>query len=254
MTSRQDLPRLRTLVGESAALWAGRDGVSVQEHGWTALSGARSVDYNVIFTAGDGEDLEASMARIRQAGLPAVLMVGGSGLGEVQRLIEASWVCIGSTPLMVLDGLGTVPGADAGPQARQLASDELDLARELVARVFDVGPELAAVAIPPDIAHRPDISVWGAFDDAARLQSCLAAVRTQEMVAIWSMATATAVQGRGHGRRVLLCALAHGAAAGATASILYASRDAEPFYRALGYRERERWQLWSRPRWVLGRA
>lgn len=254
MRSCHELQRLRTLLGESAALWAGPDEVSVQEHGWTAFSGARSVDYNVVFTAGDGEDLEAGVARIRQAGVPAVLMVAGSGLGEVQRLVEASWVCIGSTPLMVLDGLGTVAVADAGPQARQLASDELDFARELVAQVFDVGPELAAVAIPPDIAQRPDISVWGAFDDAGRLQSCLAAVRAHEMVAVWSMATATAAQGRGHGRRVLLAALAHGAADGATSSILYASRDGEPFYRSLGYCERERWQLWSRPRWVLGRA
>jgi hypothetical protein len=34
----------------------------------------------------------------------------------------------------------------------------------------------------------------------------------------------------------------------------YSSYVGLPFYRALGFEELEHWQLWSRPRWVLGRG
>lgn len=46
----------------------------------------------------------------------------------------------------------------------------------------------------------------------------------------------------------------HAAARGARASILYSPIAAEPFYRSLGYCVLEHWQLWSNPRWILGRA
>jgi hypothetical protein len=49
-------------------------------------------------------------------------------------------------------------------------------------------------------------------------------------------------------------ALAGAAGAGARGSLLHAAIDGEPFYLSLGYRTLEWWQLWSRPRWVLGRA
>lgn len=250
-----ELSRLRSLLGMSAALWAGPDGVTVQDRGWTALSGAASVDYNVVLCHGAsaGADLKAGVERFAGAGVPGVLMVAGPALGEVQQLSELGWVCIGSVPLMALelDRSDPVPPPAA---VRRLERAELDAAREIVDRVFGVGPELSLVAIPRDAADRPGQSVWGAFDEANELVSCLVTVRAQEIVAIWSMATETKVSGRGHGARVLRAALAATADDGARVSLLYSSPQGEPFYRALGYRELERWQLWSRPRWVLGRA
>ena len=146
-----------------------------------------------------------------------------------------------------------VPAVPA-PAARRLERDELDAARGIVDRAFGVGSDLSLVAIPRDAADRSGQSVWGAFDEANELVSCLVTVRAQESVAIWSMATETKVRGRGHGARALRAALAAAADDGGRFSLLYSSPEGEPFYRALGYRELERWQLWSRPRWVLGRA
>jgi GNAT superfamily N-acetyltransferase len=250
-----DLPRLRSLLGATAVLWAGADGVTVEPRGWTALSGAKAVDYNVVVChdASAGADLEAGVNRIAAAGVPAVMMVAGKALGEVQKLIELGWVCIGSVPLMLLELHPSDP-APATPVVRRLDGTQLDAARGIVDEVFGIGPELSLVAIPRDAADRAGQSVWGSFDDHNRLVSCLVAVRAQEIVAIWSMATTAPARGRGHGAAVLRAALAAEVREGARAALLYSSRAGEAFYSAFGYRELERWQLWSRPRWVLGRA
>jgi ribosomal protein S18 acetylase RimI-like enzyme len=262
MALNEDLPRLRSLLGATAVLWAGADGVTVHEHGWTALSGARSVDYNVVVCHGEsaGDDLEAGVRRIAAAGVPAMMMVAGRALGEVQKLIELGWVCVGSVPLMALalrrdDALcPSDPAYTNASTVRRLDRSQLDAARGIVDEGFGVGPELSLVAIPRDAADRVGQSVWGAFDDDDRLVSCLVAVRAEEVVAIWSMATAAAARGLGHGVSVLRAALAAEAREGADTALLHSSRAGEGFYRAFGYRELERWQLWSRPRWVLGRA
>jgi GNAT superfamily N-acetyltransferase len=250
-----DLSRLRSRLGASAVLWAGADGVTIEDRGWTALSGAKSVDYNVVVChdASAGADLEAGVNRIAAAGVPGVMMVAGTALGEVQKLIELGWVCIGSVPLMGLE----LDGSDAPPAApfvRRLGGDQLDAVRAIIDEAFGVGPEMALVAIPPDAADQSGQSLWGAFDHGDQLVSCLAAVRADEVVAIWSMATVGSARGRGYGAAVLRAALAAEAGEGARAAVLYSARASERFYRAFGYRELERWQLWSRPRWVLGRA
>lgn len=251
-------------MGATAVLWAGIEGVTVQAGGWTALSGVRSVDYNVVFCdrASAGADLQAGVDRITAGGVPGMVIVAGDALGDVQKLVEFGWVCVGSVPLMwrALDPPGPPDPPDPpdpvseGPAVRRLDRDQLDVARVIVDQAFGVGPELALVALPRDAADRTGQSVWGAYDDQARLVSCLAAVRAEEVVAIWSMATAAPARGRGYGRAVLRAALAAAARDGARAAILYSSGAGVSFYRALGYRELEHWQLWSRPRWVLGRS
>jgi GNAT superfamily N-acetyltransferase len=182
-------------------------------------------------------------------------MVCGPALGEVQRLVERSWVCIGSSPLMAL-ALAQAPWplADDGSGARRLRSAELPSLQALIGEAFDTSPELATVAIPGRAADALGLGIWGAFAPDGRLMSGLATVRVEEAVAIWSMATAADARGQGYGRRALGAALAAARREGALTSILYASQDGEPFYRRMGYVELERWQMWSRPRWVLGRA
>lgn len=249
-----ELPRLRALLGASTVLWAGEDGVRVEEGRWVALSGARAVDYNVAFchAASDGEAIERSLAEIAAAGAPAVVMVAGGALGDVQHLVQAGWVCVGSVPFMTRP-LGSEQVVATG-EVRRLRPEEVEAARNIVDEVFGVGPELAQVALPDSAATAPGQSVWGGHDAAGRLVSCLGAVRVDDAVAIWSMATATARRREGHGARLLLGVLADAQADGASRSLLHASPDGEPFYRSLGYEPLERWQLWSRPRWVLGRS
>lgn len=124
-----------------------------------------------------------------------------------------------------------------------------------VGEAFGVGSAPGEVAIPRDLAQRPGQSVWGVHDEHGELASCLAAVRTGDTVAVWWMATARAARRRGYGGALLrgMLADADAAAGGARDSLLYATEPGEPLYRAVGYVVLERWQLWARPRWALGR-
>lgn len=249
----EDLPRLRSLLGASTALWAGPDGVRVQPGWWLAQSGARSVDYNVALchSASDGATIAESVEAINARRVPGIIMVAGTGLGDVQHLVNAGWVCIGSVPFMsrLLDGHGRAPETSA----RRLVAGESDVARMIVDDVFGVGPELAAVALPDSALTAPGQSIWGLYD-AGELVSCLGAVVVEDAIVVWSMATPAAHRRRGFGSRLLTAVLIDAAAAGVSRSLLHASPDGELLYRSLGYVELERWQLWSRPRWVLGRA
>lgn len=250
-----ELVHMRSLLGASTTLWAGEARVSVQADHWSALSGAPSAEYNVVLCHGDTADggLDAGLEAIGAAGVPAIAMVAGAALGRVQRLVELGWVCIGSVPFMRCE-LGGEIAAGLDSTVRRLAQGELGAVRRLVETVFGIGPQLAELAVPSGAADRAGQSVWGINGDAGELVACLASVRCEDVVAIWSMATAAETRRRGHGTALLRCALAAAAQDGCRASLLYASAQGEPFYRALGYRVLEHWQLWSRPRWVLGRA
>ena len=247
----------RHQLGASAALWAGESGVSVLEHGWAAFSGLRSIDYNVVFSDGEGDALDACVERITEARVPTVLMVAGPALGEVGRLVARSWVCIGATPVMCLALDGEVLDAQVAgePSARRLSAGDLSPARDLLTEVFEISGEEARVALPDSLDGRdPAQSAWAAYDFEQSMCACLALVRVQDSAVVWSMATAADRRGEGHGRRALLTGLGALRAEGAVRSILYSSPAGDPFYRRLGYTEIERWQMWSRPRWVLGRA
>jgi predicted acetyltransferase len=68
------------------------------------------------------------------------------------------------------------------------------------------------------------------------------------------MATLPGNQGHGYGRRLIQVALREQLEKGATGSLLHSSVAGENLYRNLGYEVIEYFQMWSRPRWVLGLA
>lgn len=227
---------MRSRLGESAALWA-RD-VAVEPGRWRAFSGAFSPRYNLVLCHGSGV-LAATADEIAAGRVPAIVMVAGAARDELGGL--DGWACLGEMPFMA-----RAPGAAPGEGTRRLAGTEIAGARELIAEVFDLHDRLAQVALPPDAADRPGQSVWGAFDEEGALAACVVTVETGEFVAIWSLATAPERRRQGHATRAMRAALA----GTGRSSLLYAPVAAEPFYRALGYEVLERWQLWSRRRWV----
>jgi ribosomal protein S18 acetylase RimI-like enzyme len=248
-----DLNRQRARFGMSAELWAGTGAVEIRPDGWLALSRVDAVDYNVAAAYGSGERLEELLGAVSAADVPAVVMVAGAALGEVQHLIDAGWVCIGSRAFMRL-ALGGDDQVTGAATVRRLGSDELEAVRALVGEVYDLPRELTGVAIPEGAVNDPDRTLWGVHDDNGMLMACLAAVRIEDTLAIWSMATAPAERRRGFGRDLVQAVLSDAGAQGATECLLHSSGDGEPLYYELGFEQLERWQMWSRPRWVLGRA
>jgi GNAT superfamily N-acetyltransferase len=245
------LEELRSTLGESTVLWAGPEGVTVSDDRWLALSGAPSVEYNAALVHGDGAALDSTVEEVLAVGAPTVVMIAGRAGERVAALRDRDWMPIGNLALMQLE-LGEL--AAAPPRAaRRLDVADHPAVRELVGEVYGVGPRLAGVAISGLIAGLEGHELWGAFDPAGDLVSCLATVRVRETVVVWSMATALPARRRGYGAAALTAALAAAAADGATASVLSSTAAGEPLYRVLGYREVERWQQWSRPRWALAR-
>lgn len=249
----EDLGRLRDLHGRTAAIWGGPD-VRVEPGRWVAFSGARLVDFNLALLHGDsdGEAIPALLEEIAAAKVPAVVALTGPALGEAQQLVRASWNCVGSAAFMGLD-LHAAEGLAPAPGARRLAREEVERVHGVLDEVFGFGPEAARIAIPAATADEPGRSVWALEDPDGTLLSCAATMVVEDVVAVWSMATPPARRRQGHAARLLRAALAAARDDGARHCLLNATPAGEPLYRALGFEELERWQQWSRPRWVMSR-
>jgi GNAT superfamily N-acetyltransferase len=249
----EDRARLRSLHGASTALWAG-DGVRVEDGRWVAFSGAPAVDYNVALChGGGGGAVRATLEEVAALGVPALIMLGAQALGDVQPLVDAGWVCVGAVPFMALPLEGGEAPQRPDPQPRRLQPAELASAQALAEAVFGLSPQLAAISLPPTAFTTPGRSIWGLHTSEGELTSCLAAVLVEDALIIWSMATAPSHRRQGQGTHLLQAVLGDAAQSGAKTALLQSSPEGEPFYRAIGYRDLEHWQLWSRPRWVLAR-
>lgn len=248
-----ELGQLRSLIGRSAAVWAGR--VEVEDDRWVALSGANAVDYNVAVCHGAGS-ATAGRDAILAGRAPGLVMLAGRALAEAQLLVESRWACVDAVPIMSL----ALAGTDADPvpaegfEERRLGGDDIDAAQAVIASSFGIPVELGAVALPARSFDDPKVAVWGAFDAGGALLSTLILVRVEDAVVPWSMATLAAARGTGRGKRLLIAALAEARDDGASLALLQSSPTAIGFYRSCGFTELETWQIWSRPRWVLGRA
>ncbi len=247
-----DLADARRILGESSRLWVG-DGTHVVGDGWwAAMSGEDTVDYNVLCWSEPDPDLTRGFALIKDIGAPAVQMLAGPGLAAAQDLSDAGWICIGTTPVMSLD-LSFLHDGVHDPAVQRIGPAQLPAVRLAVEEAFALTPELARVAIPDGAVTDEDMAVWALIEDDV-VKSCLVTVRVEGTSVFWSMATPKAFQRQGLGSRVLRACMLSAARDGADWGLCYASTQGEPLYVALGFEIMEHWQIWSRPRWVLGRA
>lgn len=249
----RDRTDLERTFGGSTRLWASAGHHEVHQEWWLALSGDADVNFNLAFSSSSDSAVLAQccLQPVLDHGKPGIIMVAGPGLATAQVLADAKWVNIGARPLMLLKPLPV--GKPASTGVRALAADELDLARQVVTETFGVDHRSAKTAIPDSVAERDNVTVWGLFEED-RLVASVAIVEEDGLAVIWSMATLPESQGRGYGRRLIEVALREQLEKGATGSLLYSSVAGENLYRGLGYEVIEFFQMWSRPRWVLGLA
>jgi GNAT superfamily N-acetyltransferase len=247
----------RQHLGASTALWAGTGRHEVTEQRWLTLSGFPSTDFNVILCYGDsrgdwGSLLTESLADVKAAKVPSVVMVTGPALGSVQVLIDAKWVCIGEVPLMHLSA-ARVPSDPHDDAVRLLAAEDLDDVRAVVSEAFGQPPDITELGIPDATTEPGPFALWGVEIDG-RLVSVAASVRVGSSAAFWSVATPPNEHRRGYGQRLFASVHPRLRAEGVEDFLLYASGPGQALYRRLGYSVVENWQQWSYPRWVLGRA
>ena len=243
---------LRRTLGGAARLWASPEHHAVSSEWWVALSGEKSVTYNVACCQSADADVltDRCLQPVLDLGRPATIMLAGPGLATAQTLADLGWVTVAALPLMVLAAPST---SDDDAAVRDLSRQDLPAARELLADSYGLDPSSAAAAIPDRALDSDEMGVWGLFD-LDRLVACVTTVIEDGRVVVWSMATRTESQKRGYGRRLLDSVLVRQSEAGGAGSLLQSSAAGESLYRSVGYEVVEYWQVWSRPRWVLGRA
>jgi GNAT superfamily N-acetyltransferase len=246
------LQRAREILGHSTRLWVGEGVHRVEDGWWAALSGVHSVDYNVVCWYRPEPAITHGLDLVKQAGIPAVQMLAGPALAAAQELSDSEWVCIGATPVMALD-LTAVSDWPDDPSVSLVGLEGLPKVRRVVEETFGVTPELARVAVPDSALTDLQVQVW-TLVEKEDLKSCVATITVDGVIVLWSMATPPRYQRQGLGRRLLTAVLGRVASEGASWSLCYASSQGEPLYRLLGFEVLEHWQVWSRPRWVLGRS
>jgi GNAT superfamily N-acetyltransferase len=244
---------VRRTLGRAARLWASPEHHEVAPDWWVALSGEKNVNYNLACcqSADDAVLRQQCLQPLLDLGRPATIMLAGPGLGTAQTLADLGWVTVGALPLMALGADQPTPPDDHA--VRALSRPDLPAARELLADTYGLDPASASAAVPDRAVEATDMGAWGLFEDG-HLVAGVTTVIEGGSVVVWSMATRPGSQQRGYGRRLLNAVLARQRTAGVAASLLQSSAQGEPLYRSAGYEVVEYWQLWSRPRWVLGRA
>jgi GNAT superfamily N-acetyltransferase len=135
---------------------------------------------------------------------------------------------------------------------RALCLEDLPAARQLLATTYGLDAGTAAAALSDHSAKEPGPRIWGLFA-GDQLVACATFIRDEGgIVVVWSMATLPKFQGLGYGRRLFITAQNWHLEHGSTATLLQGTEAGQKLYRDIGFKSIEHWQLWSRPRWMLG--
>jgi len=262
-------------------VWAGSNPRHLAEQGWwLTLSGVADAEFNMALAYETGSfgqyPLERCRVALEEAGVPAMVMVAGPALGDVGLLVDTGWVCVRSVPVMAaeigwLTGLlapagsdgashgegpggsatgGAATGGSATGGAVELTGAKVDQLRGLVASVFVLDEEIAALAVPGGMDREKSWRAFGVEGEDGLVSGGLSCL-VGPWVCLWSMATRLGARRHGYGRQVLRAMIEKGAADGASAAVLISSPLGKDMYSSCGFETIEHWQAWSRPGWVI---
>ncbi|WP_241384879.1 N-acetyltransferase [Rhodococcus sp. CH91] len=241
---------IRRAYGASMRALTSAGGYDEGEGWWVGITGAPDPDYNLALVH-DG-DVAAHAEHVYEvltdAGHPSIILLAGHGLGAAQVLADHGWVCAGSLDLTCLDA----HDAPVDPRFRTLGGAEMAQARELASGAFGIVPGTAAVAYADAVARTPGAAVVGIVDDG-QLQCCTLLLDSGPIRTVWSLGTRAGRQRRGYANSLIRAGAAHTYAQRGPVTMCGLTRPrVTPLYLAAGARVAETWQMWSRPRWLLG--
>ncbi|MCJ0904085.1 N-acetyltransferase [Rhodococcus sp. ARC_M6] len=227
-------------------------GIHIVDDGWwLALTGVPDPSYNLALIHGSDVRKNTSdvIERILAEKHRSVIMLAGLGLGAGTVLSDAGWVCVGSSSLRMLPN----SPSELDPQVKVLDEEELGAARGLVGEIFNVDPASAALVYTASSSEgHSRRSVIGLVEDGA-LQAAAMLSFGHPISTGWAGGTRPTSQRRGHGMRVLQQASAIAFAEVGEGSLCFLASDASNrLYDVAGAEIVEYWQMWSRPRWLLG--
>ena len=186
--------------------------------------------------------VEALRSHYAEIGLPFVFAFRDSvAPGLADACIAAGLVEHFQPPLMVLDPIVASPAA---PERVDIVTVDIashaDLARVL-AEGYGMPLEFAAVAMPVTVLDMPGFSAFVALLDGVAVAASGVLV-ADGLAGVYNVATVPDARGRGIGAAVTWAAVAAGAAAGCTQSILQASAAGAPVYAGMGFATPDRYR------------
>ncbi|MBY6383565.1 N-acetyltransferase [Rhodococcus erythropolis] len=246
------LTALRDAYGQNMSGLVPETGVYLADDGWwIALTGAPDPSYNLALVHGGDvrKNTVAVVERVLAERLRTVVMLAGAGLDAATVLADAGWVCVGSSSRRALPNSPSAPDA----AVRILEGGDLRSARQLAEDVFGIDRESATLVYQEAAPDRPsERSVVGLFE-LDTLQTAAMLSFGKPISTVWAAGTRAQGQRRGHGLRVLRqVSAAAFEAVGDGAVCGLASAAGNALYDASGAEIVEYWQMWSRPRWLLG--
>lgn len=244
------LDDVRRAYGHSMRALTSAGSYSEGDGWWVGITGAPEPDYNLALVHGGDVTAHAQLVyeTLTDAGHPSIVLLAGRGLGAAQVLADHGWVCAGALDLTLL----VAHGKPEDPGVRRLSPDDMPHARDLAAGAFGISPGTASVAYADTMPRTPGVTVLGLFDDA-ELQCCTLIVDGGDIETVWSLGTRSGRQRRGYARRLIDAGAARThSLRGAVPMCGLTSPRVTPLYVAAGAQVVESWQMWSRPRWILG--
>jgi GNAT superfamily N-acetyltransferase len=252
----QEIENWREQLSASSAVWAADDGFTSEPGCCTALSGASSPEYNVVYCyGGDAEKiLTRAVSEAPKRGMPRLVTIVGEPLGWVQILVDDGWTCVGAAAALHVTAASIGRDAGSDPSVRRLGPDGLAVARGVLQQAFGGDPRLAEMLVPDRLAEPSATGAVWALDVDGEIVSIAVAAGVSDSTCVWSMSTPPKFQGRGYGRRLLRGLIAEARASGSEHILLFSNRAGVPICRSVGFEVTEHWQQWSRPRWLFGRS
>lgn len=228
------------------------DGLHIMEDGWwIALTGAPDPSYNLalVYDGNVRKNASEVLERVLAEETRSVIMLAGVGLNAATVMADAGWVCVASSPLRAMPNIPW----EADSSVKVLDGAELSGARELAGDVF--GVDLASAELVYSSKYtdgRVERLVLGLIEDGD-LQTAAMLSFGQPISTAWAGGTRTTGRRKGHGLRVVRQVARTAYSEVGEGSVCFLGSDVgNGLYDAAGAEIIEYWQMWSRPRWLLG--
>ena len=204
--------------------------------------------FNPAFVSAAVDDGDALVAEIvehyRALGLPFILYFRDEHDRD-HRLYDAA-TSAGliehyRPPLMVMDPIVDAPALPNGVEIVPVDESNLDDSLRVLAEAFGMPIELGRAAFPPSLLAVDSLIPLLALVDGEPASTAAASI-TGDVGGVYNVATLPGFRGRGVGAAATWAAVAAGAAAGATRSVLQASEAGRPVYERMGFATPDRYR------------
>ncbi len=213
------------------------------------LTGEPVADLNYLVAgrgAGDGDHFAAACMTCISRSLPFLAMIFPEAGDSVERrAADLGLVHVVDFPFMVRDDAPIEPeGNDAVNVRRASGPDGAEANVRVLSSAFVMPEESVRRVLPASLVDSPNLDIFlASIDD--EVVGTVTLIHHGDTSSIWSMATDTARQRSGIGRRLLSTAMAEARIRGASRFFLGATPAGYRLYESLGFTTRTAAKVWA---------